>query len=64
MDNKEKNNARIIDAYDYLSNAASMQDMTGLIPSAPTSEAELEAYEELFHFLPPGSDIKNKKEET
>lgn len=64
MDKKEKNNAKIIDAYDYLSNAASMQDMTGLIPSEPTSEAELEAYEELFHFLPPNSNIKNTKDET
>ncbi len=53
---KEKNNQEIIDSYDYLSNAASTQDCTGLIPSAPESEAELEAYEELYHFLPPHSN--------
>ena len=32
---KDRKNQEIIDAYDYLSNAASSQDLTGLIPSAP-----------------------------
>ena len=50
---KEKTNQEIIDAFDYLSNAASSQDCTGLIPSEPTSTQEVEAYEELYHFLPP-----------
>ena len=36
-------NQRIIDSYDYLSNAASTQDCTGLIPSAPLNEEELES---------------------
>ena len=48
-----KTNNEIIDSYDYLSNAASMQDMTGLIPSAPTSPEELESYGEVYGFLPP-----------
>ena len=52
-------NDELIDNYDYLSNAASSQDMTGLIPAAPASAEELEAYEELFHYLPPGSVSKN-----
>ena len=34
---KDRKNQEIIDAYDYLSNAASSQDLTGLIPSAPSS---------------------------
>lgn len=55
----EKSNTDIIDSYDYLSNAASKQEMTGLIPSEPISEEELESYEELFHFLPPNSNVKN-----
>ena len=38
---KEKENQKLIDSYDYLSNAASTHDCTGLIPSAPVSEAEL-----------------------
>lgn len=54
-----RTNQDIIDSYDYLSNAASKQEMTGLIPSEPISVEELESYEELFHFLPPNSDVKN-----
>ena len=50
---KEKTNQEIIDEFDYLSNAASSQDCTGLIPSEPTSTEEVEAYEELYHFLTP-----------
>ena len=37
-------NQELIDSYDYLSGAASSQDCTGLIPSAPLSEAELDSY--------------------
>ena len=51
-------NQDIIDSYDYLSNAASTQDMTGLIPSDPVSVEELESYEDLYHFLPPGGHVK------
>ena len=40
-----KKNQKIIDEYDYLAKAASAQDCTGLIPVAPLSEAELQAYE-------------------
>ena len=54
-------NQELIDSYDYLSGAASSQDCTGLIPSAPLSEAELDSYEELYPFLPP-SDIKDNNE--
>lgn len=58
-----KTNEEIIDSYDYLSNAASMHDCTGLIPSEPISVAELESYEDLYHFLPPNSDVSNIKSE-
>jgi len=57
--NTKKRNQEIIDSYDYLSNSASKQDMTGLIPSQPTSEEELESYEDLYHFLPPNGRAKN-----
>lgn len=60
---KDKENQKIIDAYDYLSNAASSQDCTGLIPSEPISTAELESYEELYHFLPPCAKAANIKPE-
>ena len=48
----DKENESIIDSYDYLANAASTQDCTGLIPANPYPEA-MEAYEEVFHFEPP-----------
>ena len=37
--------------YDFLSNAASPQDCTGLIPSLPQDEAEQEAYEDLYPYV-------------
>lgn len=46
-------NQDIIDSYDYLANSASTQDCTGLIPSAPQSKAELESYEDVYHYQPP-----------
>lgn len=63
MDKKEKqDNKKIIDSYDYLSNAASALDCTGLIPSAPTSNAEIENYEELYQFTPPEVVPAKKKD--
>lgn len=56
---QEKSNQEIIDSYDYLSNAASSQDCTGLIPSEPESAAELQSYEDLYHFLPPNGKVQN-----
>lgn len=52
-ENSAKENQRIIDSYDYLANAASSQDCTGLIPSAPLNQAELESYEEIYKFQAP-----------
>lgn len=50
---KNRQNQEIIDSYDYLASAASSQDCTGLIPSAPLTDAELDSYKELYPFLPP-----------
>lgn len=49
-------NQEIIDSYDYLSSAASAWDCAGLIPSAPSSSAELESYEAIYPFEPPKLD--------
>ena len=46
----KKQNEKIIDDYDYLSNAASSMDCTGLIPSLARSEEELEAYNDVYQF--------------
>ena len=34
-------NQKVIDSYDFMSNAASSQDCTGLIPAGPVDEEEL-----------------------
>lgn len=53
MKNTEKSNRQIIDDYDYLGKSCSVQDCTGLIPSAPANQEELEAYEDIYPYLPP-----------
>ena len=55
---KTPTNQEFTDSYDFLSNAASTQDCTGLIPSGPVNEDELESYEAVYHYQPP--KIKNK----
>ncbi|MBQ8559843.1 MAG: hypothetical protein IJ439_07695 [Tyzzerella sp.] len=56
--NLDKENERIIDSYDYLANAASTQDCTGLIPAIPDSDEELESYKDIYHFEPPKVKLK------
>lgn len=54
ISDKSKTNKKVDDMipeYDYLK-ASSAQDCTGLIPSLPTDEGEIENYEELYPFLP------------
>lgn len=46
-------NQELIDHYDYLKNTASSTDCTGLIPALPTSEEELESYQELYQYQTP-----------
>ena len=50
----------IIDSCDFPSNAASTQDCTGLIPRGLQSDEEVEAYEEINHYLPP--KVEKKKQ--
>ncbi len=49
---KPKTNQDILDSYDYLSNAASPTDCTGLIPAPAKTPFERKSYEEIYHFLP------------
>lgn len=50
------------DDYDYLGNSASASDCTGLCPSAPEDDFQMESYEEVYHYLPPEVEIdKDKK---
>ena len=59
--NSSPSNQESIDSYDFLSNSASAQDCTGLIPSAPVNEDALTSYETVYHYLP--TQIKNSKKE-
>ncbi len=54
-----KENEKIIDDFDYLSNAASARDCTGLIPFLPTSESELESYNDVYQYQPPVMRVKD-----
>lgn len=56
---KDNKNQKIIASYDYLANAASPMDCTGLIPSKPSSKAEINSYEDLYNFLPPTVPSQN-----
>lgn len=62
MKKREKTNQEIIDSYDYLANAASAMDCTGLIPSAPQSEEELESYQDIYQFEIPLANIDKKED--
>lgn len=39
-----------LDGYDHFGNTCSATDCTGLIPALPTTEEELDAYEEMYQF--------------
>ena len=54
-------NQEVIDSYDFMSNAASSQDCTGLIPAGPVDEAELKSYEAVYHYQPPKVGIKKSE---
>lgn len=59
--NKDKKNEEIIDSYDYLTNAASTTDCTGLMPTPAYTEEQRESYDAIFHFkaTPLDSDKKD-----
>jgi hypothetical protein len=46
---KDKKNEEIIDSYDYLANAASSMDCTGLMPTPAHTPEEREAYDAIYH---------------
>lgn len=58
---KKTDSAETVDNYDYLS-TASARECTGLIPSLPTSEAELESYNDIYQIYPPYFGKGNRKD--
>lgn len=66
MKDTKKESKELINDYDYLASAASAMDFTGLIPSLPQSDAEIESYNDICQFLPrtehqPDSSKSNRK---
>ena len=57
--NKDRENEEIIDSYDYLTNAASTTDCTGLMPTPAYTEEQRESYDAIFHFK--ATPLKPKK---
>ena len=57
---RELENQRKIDSFDYLANAVSSHDCTGLIPSAPMNDAELESYNAIYQYEPPEAKPEGK----
>lgn len=64
MKHQEMKSSMNMDDFRYVK-PNSAQDCTGLIPAGPVDEEELEAYEELYPFLPQipkGSKYREKTE--
>ena len=56
---KKESTKQLIDDFDYLSNAASAMDCTGLVPSLPQNEDELESYNDVVQYMPPAAINKD-----
>lgn len=48
---KDKKNEEIIDSYDYLTNAASSMDCTGLMPTPAYTPEQRESYDAIYHVI-------------
>ena len=70
MSNTEKHKKNELSGSYFSKSICSVNDCTGLIPALPTSEAELEAYEEMYQFCltnasgHPASDTDHSKSDT
>lgn len=47
---KETEKKNFLDNYDFLANAASANECTGLIPTPASTSAERESYDAIFHY--------------
>ena len=59
MKKKNKNLSQSLPEHDFLT-AASSTDCTGIVPSAPQNENELEAYLDIMKFSPKSVDVNKK----
>ena len=61
---EKKTSKELMDDYDYLKNAASAMDCTGLIPSLPQTEEELKAYNDIVQYMPPAATDKTAEKSS
>ncbi|MDO5344296.1 MAG: hypothetical protein Q4E91_00920 [Lachnospiraceae bacterium] len=61
-ENTKKKTTECSDEFDL--QACSAMDCTGLVPSPPRSEAELDSYEELYPFLAKALPVSSKSENS
>ena len=59
---KDKRNEEIIDSYDYLTNAASSMDCTGLMPTPAYTPEQRESYDAIYHFKATPLDPENEED--
>lgn len=56
----DEENEDTIDRYDYMANAASTQDCTGLIPANPWPGDVMESYKDIYHYEPSKYNIRKE----
>ena len=59
MDQKPGKKAENKDEYDVDIQSCSAMDCTGLIPSLPVSDAQIESYYNMYHFMAPTDKFKD-----
>ncbi|MDD3404195.1 MAG: hypothetical protein PHQ72_12740 [Hespellia sp.] len=59
MKKVSEENQQMIDEFDYMANAASATDCTGLIPAGECEEEELDRYQSIYKFGAPTIDRVN-----
>lgn len=59
---KDKKNEEIIDSYDYLTNAASTTDCTGLMPTPAYTKEQRESYDAIYRFKATPLNPKNEED--
>jgi hypothetical protein len=66
MENKKSDSKDSIDKYlsDEYVNAVSTTDCTGLIPSNPSSKAEVDSYREIYNFQVPIAENQEEKQNS
>lgn len=58
---KETEKKNFLDNYDFLANAASVNECTGLIPTPASTFAERESYDAIFHYRETPAEPNHEK---